>query len=776
MKRLITVAIVLILGLSSAWADDWNPITPPVAPDARQGHTMVTLPDGRVFLFAGVDAQDVLMNDLSELDSYAWNAITPNNSPPPIRKDHQAWARADLMYIYGGYGENGALDDLWSYNSTTNTWQEEQISGPGPVARHGHATTTLTDGSEIIVCGTDVNGDPLNDCWKLNPDNTFTQLQDAPYAYTGHSMELSPDGEWLYVFGKPGSLGIYRTSTDRWSLVSGGPPNGPGCCTSRGVNAAGEPVVFIFGGKDINGNEMSDVYEYNLYGGELTQRGDMPQPIVNGADAQLPVVPPGKQQFGNNWLVFGGLSGGIPTNNSYAFTPISAPDTITVVSPMDSVFADSVMMIWNPAEPWQATHYQLQVASDSAMTIFFADTIVTDTSYLVKELINNTDYWWQVRGYNAGGWGPYNDPVHFLVEYVTSSDVTFINGSNTVMNYEQTSPSPPQDNWPFGQFSLSGDAQGATLNSVTVTLGGTYDSGDLGSNPFRLYANNSNNFGTATEIGIDVADPGSGSDVTFSSLNDAIPSGTRYYWVTADISGTATGDDNINGTIDGSGDLGITDGTLIESNYGKLNAGSDVSLPVELSAFTAQFIGSFPILCWTTQSEADNAGWNVYRGDYRDAFINGEAIQINPELIEGAGTTSIPTNYTFEDEYDVIQGTEYWYILESVDYSGATQIHGSVSLIIPEEGTTPELPQQTLLIGNYPNPFNPLTKIDFTVKENETAELTIYNLRGQQVEKRVFDAGDHSYVWDATEYGSGIYFYSLKSASYSRISKMIMLK
>ena len=203
---------------------------------------------------------------------------------------------------------------------------------------------------------------------------------------------------------------------------------------------------------------------------------------------------------------------------------------------------------------------------------------------------------------------------------------------------------------------------------------------------------------------------------------------------------------------------------------------SGSTLPVELSSFTAQFIGSSPILCWTTQSETGNAGWNVYRGDYRDAFINGDAIQINPELIEGAGTTSIPTNYTFEDQYNVVQGSEYWYILESVDYSGATQIHGSVSLIIPEEGTIPELPQQTVLMGNYPNPFNPNTTISFMVKENETAYLSIFNIKGQKVENIRFEAGIYNYLWDASSYSSGIYLYKLKSESFSEIRKMILLK
>jgi len=435
MKRSIIFVLVMVLGLCSAWADDWNPIEPPGAPTAREGHSMVTMSDGTVYLFGGEDVEGTLLNDLYAFENNGWAEMIPNN-PPPARRDHQAWARSDVMYVYGGYGENGALDDMWSYNTTENTWQQEVITGPRPQARYGQTVTTMTDGSEIIVGGIDANGDPLDDCWKLNPDNTFTQLQDALYAYSEHSTELSPDGDWLYVFGMSYNLGVYRVSIDNWALLSGGPPNGPGCCTTRGVNAAGEPVVFTFGGKDVNGNEMNEVWEYNIYYGESTQRGNMPQPIVNGAAAKLPVIPPSfkhslplgwtvkstRQQFGNNWLEFGGLTDSIPTNYNYTFTPISPPDTITVVAPLDSVFADSVLMRWHPSEPWQATHYQLQVAGDSTMTIFLADTVLTDTTYLVKELSNNTDYWWRLRGYNAGGWGPFNIPVHFLVTYVVSTD------------------------------------------------------------------------------------------------------------------------------------------------------------------------------------------------------------------------------------------------------------------------------------------------------------------------------------------------------------------
>jgi len=219
-----------------------------------------------------------------------------------------------------------------------------------------------------------------------------------------------------------------------------------------------------------------------------------------------------------------------------------------------------------------------------------------------------------------------------------------------------------------------------------------------------------------------------------------------------------------------------TGGPIFSSNLALAFGTDENNLPVVLSSFTAQFIGDLPVICWTTQSEDNNAGWNIYRGDYSDAFINGDVIQINPDLIEGAGTTAQPTDYIFEDQYEVIPGNEYWYILESVDYSGETFIYGSRSLVIPEEGSTPELPQLTLLKGNYPNPFNPATIIEFDIKENENARLSIYNMKGQLIETKIFEEGKHNYSWDATSFGSGVYFYKLESATYSEIRKMLMIK
>jgi len=89
------------------------------------------------------------------------------------------------------------------------------------------------------------------------------------------------------------------------------------------------------------------------------------------------------------------------------------------------------------------------------------------------------------------------------------------------------------------------------------------------------------------------------------------------------------------------------------------------------------------------------------------------------------------------------------------------------------------------LIGNFPNPFNPLTTISFeTIQSSENTEVAIYNMKGQKVKSLVddiFEIGRHSIDWNGTddkgnEVSSGIYYYKMKSGQYTATKKMLMLK
>ena len=220
--------------------------------------------------------------------------------------------------------------------------------------------------------------------------------------------------------------------------------------------------------------------------------------------------------------------------------------------------------------------------------------------------------------------------------------------------------------------------------------------------------------------------------------------------------------------------------------------GGDITLPVELSSFTVQYINDIPTLYWTTQSETNNAGWNIYRGETNEALSNEETYQLNLSLglIPGSGTTSEPTDYCFEDVFPIYQGTTYFYWLESVDYSGDTEIYGPISLTIPENEwqnpNSPEIPKPYGLHQNYPNPFNPHTEISFMMKENCIAELSIYNLKGQKI-KTLFKnraiSRDELIIsnWNGKdesgkEVTSGIYFYKLMTTKGNYVRKMILLK
>ena len=91
---------------------------------------------------------------------------------------------------------------------------------------------------------------------------------------------------------------------------------------------------------------------------------------------------------------------------------------------------------------------------------------------------------------------------------------------------------------------------------------------------------------------------------------------------------------------------------------------------------------------------------------------------------------------------------------------------------------------QTKLLGNYPNPFNPSTKISYQLQEKTDVSLEIYNVKGQKVVtllNTMQDKGKHSIAWDGLDdqqktVSSGIYFYRLNTGKFTKSQKMILMK
>ena len=96
-----------------------------------------------------------------------------------------------------------------------------------------------------------------------------------------------------------------------------------------------------------------------------------------------------------------------------------------------------------------------------------------------------------------------------------------------------------------------------------------------------------------------------------------------------------------------------------------------------------------------------------------------------------------------------------------------------------------EILHSTILINNYPNPFNHITTISFTTLDfDKNTEITVYNLIGQIVKQVVNEQlapGEHSVNWDGTdevgnEVPSGVYFYKLSDSEYYETKKMLLMR
>ncbi len=82
-------------------------------------------------------------------------------------------------------------------------------------------------------------------------------------------------------------------------------------------------------------------------------------------------------------------------------------------------------------------------------------------------------------------------------------------------------------------------------------------------------------------------------------------------------------------------------------------------------------------------------------------------------------------------------------------------------------------------IDNYPNPFNPQTTIQLELPTDGFVSLKIYNVLGQEVATLVSDnlsAGSYKYVWNASNFASGIYVYRLEANGQMMDKKMILLR
>ena len=97
----------------------------------------------------------------------------------------------------------------------------------------------------------------------------------------------------------------------------------------------------------------------------------------------------------------------------------------------------------------------------------------------------------------------------------------------------------------------------------------------------------------------------------------------------------------------------------------------------------------------------------------------------------------------------------------------------------PLSGLNQFYPSDFQFKAPYPNPFNPLTSIDFIITEKQNVNLSVFDLNGRKLEtiiNSIFPAGNHSIDWNAKNTAAGVYFLKMNINGISKTEKVLLLK
>ncbi len=186
--------------------------------------------------------------------------------------------------------------------------------------------------------------------------------------------------------------------------------------------------------------------------------------------------------------------------------------------------------------------------------------------------------------------------------------------------------------------------------------------------------------------------------------------------------------------------------------------------PVELTSFAVQFVNGYVLLSWATASEHNNKRFEIERSITPNQW---QTIGNVP----GHGTTSEPQQYSFRDGLNGIVAIKYTYRLKQIDFDGKYTYSDIVEVLL--------VPQSVKLIGNFPNPFNPSTRIKYQVAVAGIVSIKVYNVLGKEVADLVNEnknAGIYEVEFNAAELPSGFYFYTIETGKFTETKKMVLLK
>jgi hypothetical protein len=173
--------------------------------------------------------------------------------------------------------------------------------------------------------------------------------------------------------------------------------------------------------------------------------------------------------------------------------------------------------------------------------------------------------------------------------------------------------------------------------------------------------------------------------------------------------------------------LGLNSGTIVDTIGVKADSGYQIEMALDLTKL----------------------GYPAGRGD-GIAFLGLDLLD---------GDSFIPATNSY--------GTRTWWFRENDGSDGPAFCYMDPTAVLTSvaAGRTVEMPTEFGLLGNYPNPFNPSTSIRFVMPQSGGVVMTVFDMLGRSIASMPlgsFTAGEHAYVFNASNLSSGVYLYQLR--------------
>ena len=229
-----------------------------------------------------------------------------------------------------------------------------------------------------------------------------------------------------------------------------------------------------------------------------------------------------------------------------------------------------------------------------------------------------------------------------------------------------------------------------------------------------------------------------------------------------------------NGGIFVAGDhISLLNNIIIQNYPNNLKARQSIIQEFSLNIAYSNIGGGFEGIDY---KDSTNINWLEGNIDSDPLFIGGDPFDYN--LTDNSPSINAGTPFYIWEGDTLIN-------LSSDEYIGEAPDMGALEsdVLISVEGKE-ELPTEFRLEQNYPNPFNPTTKIQYQIPSNvksqkSNVKLVVYDVLGREVTTLVNEQqqpGNYSVQFDGTNLTTGIYFYQLKTESFSQTKKFVLIK